>query len=69
MITTCTKEINAYWTPTICVYQWDVMCGNDPSHYMVVTKNIELARMQGVKPGCAHIECIVDDMGNLRKAA
>ena len=69
MITASNKNVSFMANDTIAVYQWDTVCfGKRSGNYFVVSKNLELARMQGVKPGSAHIECIVDDFGNLRKA-
>lgn len=69
MITASNKDISFMSNKTICVYQWDaIQCGKHSGNYFVVSMNGELARMQGVKPGHMHIECLVDDMGNLVKA-
>lgn len=43
--------------------------GKQVCNYFVVSRNVELAEMQGVKPGNLHIECFVDDFGNLVKVA
>lgn len=58
-------RLASYW-------QWDdIVHGNSkqPYLYFVICKNLELAYMQGVPIGNAHIECFVDDFGNLVKAS
>ena len=70
MITASNSEVSFMSNKTICVYQWDKSCvGKLSGNYFVVSMNYELAYMQGVKPGCVHVECIVDDFGNLVRVA
>ena len=70
MKTSCSNFCNAYWNRSITVWQWDAqISGKRVGNYFVIAANSELAEMQGVKPGHLHIECIVDDMGNLVRAA
>jgi len=52
-------------TPSIAVYRHDPMMCKTASTYLIVAKNIELARMQGVEPGRAHVVAVVDDFGDL----
>ena len=61
---------SAFWNDEITVCQWDRhLSGKQVCNYFVVSRNVELAEMQGVKPGNLHIECFVDDFGNLVKVA
>ena len=62
---TMNNELFMY-NDSIYVYQWDKWCERI-GHYFVVCRNLELARMQETKQ--AHIDCIVDDFGNLVRAA
>jgi len=70
MKTSANNILNGYWNNSICVVQWDVsLSGRKVSNYYIVAANLDLAEMQGVKPGNVHIECIVDDFGRLVRAA
>lgn len=57
-----------YHTPTFAVFQWHSHLFKKPGNYFVVTNNTELSRLQGVKPGDSHVDCIVDDFGDLVRA-
>lgn len=46
------------------VFRWANLLHRD-GMYGVICTNIELAHMQGVEPGCVHLDCVVDDFGNL----
>lgn len=60
------KTYNGMFNGSITVLQWDaILFKTSPSRYFVLGTNMELADMQGVKPGNHHIECIVDDFGKL----
>jgi hypothetical protein len=54
---------------SMSVWQWDTsMHGKKAGTYFVACNNLPLAHMQGVNVSNMHIECIVDDFGNLVKA-
>jgi hypothetical protein len=53
-----------YETPTLFIQRRDPVMGKDGC-YRVTTKNIELAYAQGVTPGNAHFNAVVDDFGQL----
>lgn len=51
-----------FWTPFYGVHRhYSQLC--KPGLYAVIALNPELARMQGAKS--AHVNCVVDDFGNL----
>jgi hypothetical protein len=55
---------------SMSVWQWDPwLRGKKDGAYFVICNNMPLASMQGVNPGSMHVECIVDDFGNLVRAA
>ena len=58
------------YNKSIYVWQWDdLVSGKNKGNYFVVAGNHELAKMQQVIPGNCHVECIVDNFGNLVRAA
>ena len=58
------------YNKSIYVWQWDnLVSGKNKANYYVVAANLELATMQQVVPGNTHVECIVDNFGNLVRAA
>ena len=66
MRTACNRNCSAIWGCSMSIYQWDTMMfKKNPANYFVLCINTELARMQGVEPIDVHVECIVDDFGNL----
>jgi hypothetical protein len=55
-----------YETPTLFIQRRDTVMGAHGC-YRVTAKNLDLAYAQGVKPGNAHFNAVVDDFGQLVK--
>ena len=49
----------------ITMWRWNESLVSERGTWAVLATNLDLARMQNVTPGNAHITCIVDDFGNL----
>lgn len=71
MKTYCSQTFNAFSNDVMSICQWNqsALSGKNPANYLIVCKNPTQAYMQGVEPGNVHVECIVDDLGNLVKVA
>jgi hypothetical protein len=62
------SSVSAIYNESIFVWQWDACFKvKNFENYYVVAMNAELERMQGAER--IHVECIVDDFGNLVRAA
>jgi|DEB19_MinimDraft_2_1074335.scaffolds.fasta_scaffold35288_3 hypothetical protein len=59
-----TNRDDLFATPTIFIDRHSTV-GLKTGFYHVVTRNLELAYAQGVKPGNAHYNAVADDFGNL----
>jgi hypothetical protein len=53
------------YMPTLSMHRWDKYLAPIHGTWSVICQNNELAYMQGVQTGNVHLNCIVDDFGNL----
>lgn len=60
-----TNRHDTFYTGTLAIKRHNHLSMGKPGMYRVVARNIELAHMQGVKPGDANFNAVVDDFGNL----
>lgn len=56
---------DSFFTPFYGAFRWhEQLCGR-VGMWALVGFNLEFDQMRGIKPDSVHIECVVDDFGNL----